>query len=54
MKEFEEGFQALKEIKSKWDEGKKLSVMVISNDQGKVYSMLQLKFLSSVILLNSR
>ena len=54
MKEFEEGFQVLKEIKSKWDEGKKLSVMVISNGQGKVYSMLQLKFLSIFILLNSR
>jgi len=27
MRDYEEGLQVLKEIKSKWDEGKKLTVM---------------------------
>ena len=34
MKEFEEGFQLLKTIKSKWDEGKKLSIIDVDNDSG--------------------
>ena len=32
MKEFEEGFQLLKTIKSKWDEGKKLSIDIDSDN----------------------
>ena len=35
MKEFEEGFQLLKTIKLKWDEGKKLSIMDVDIDSGK-------------------
>ena len=34
MKEFEEGFQLLKTIKSKWDEGKKLSITDVDIDSG--------------------
>ena len=40
MKEFEEGCQVLKTIKSKWDEGKKVAIIDINNSSGNVYTVL--------------
>lgn len=38
MKEFEEGFQLLKTVKSKWNEGKKLSIIDADIDSGKMHA----------------
>ena len=40
MKEFEEGLQVLKIIKSKWEEGKKLTIVDIDNGSGNEYSFM--------------